>query len=207
MGYGTRLMNSNLSSPSCPTDTTLCKSDDNAPSCCPNEYECQYDGSSYQHFCCTAGKFPALLFSELMLLLYLPNSAQTPSSVLQLAVWFLLLSWSSLGVRVSVMGSAGAQRRSCNLPTFSLLCSQSSSISKSSAFEGKPNVSVKCFFGGRCKKGPFLHCVSNTTFRAHSERPEENKWEGARQLRHFPTTGSLIVMHMIAKIFLVVLED
>jgi hypothetical protein len=51
-----------LSSPSCPADTTLCKSGDNAPSCCPNEYECQYDASTYQHFCCTTGKFPALLF-------------------------------------------------------------------------------------------------------------------------------------------------
>ena len=57
-----------LSSPSCPAGTTSCKSDDNAPSCCPNEYECQYDGSTYQHFCCTTGKFPALLFSEPLLL-------------------------------------------------------------------------------------------------------------------------------------------
>jgi hypothetical protein len=56
-----------LSSPSCPADTTLCKSGDNAPSCCPNEYECQYDASTYQHFCCTTGKFPALLFSEPLL--------------------------------------------------------------------------------------------------------------------------------------------
>jgi len=44
-----------LSSPSCPADTTLCKSGDNAPSCCPNEYECQYDADTLQHFCCTAG--------------------------------------------------------------------------------------------------------------------------------------------------------
>ena len=53
-----------LSSPSCPAGTTSCKSDDNAPSCCPNEYECQYDGGTYQHFCCTTGKFPALLFLQ-----------------------------------------------------------------------------------------------------------------------------------------------
>jgi hypothetical protein len=52
-----------LSSPSCPADTTLCKSGDNAPSCCPNEYECQYDASTFQHFCCTAGKFLTLLLA------------------------------------------------------------------------------------------------------------------------------------------------
>src|SRR5271170_3380458 len=51
-----------LSSPSCPAGTTSCSSSDNAPSCCPNEYECQYDEGTYQHFCCTTGKFPALLF-------------------------------------------------------------------------------------------------------------------------------------------------
>jgi len=52
-----------LSSPSCPAGTTSCKSGDNAPSCCPNEYECQYDAGTYQHFCCTTGMFTALLFS------------------------------------------------------------------------------------------------------------------------------------------------
>jgi hypothetical protein len=53
-----------LSSPSCPADTTSCKSGDNAPSCCPNEYECQYDENTSQHFCCTSGKFPAPFFLQ-----------------------------------------------------------------------------------------------------------------------------------------------
>jgi hypothetical protein len=52
-----------LAAPSCPAGTTSCTSSDTASTCCPNEFECKYDWTTRQHFCCTAGKLPVFPFS------------------------------------------------------------------------------------------------------------------------------------------------
>jgi hypothetical protein len=48
-----------LSAISCPVGTTSCPiKDDNAPSCCPNEYNCQYDTTGVgKHYCCPGSEY------------------------------------------------------------------------------------------------------------------------------------------------------
>jgi len=48
-----------LSAPSCPAGTTSCPiKADNAPSCCPNQYTCQYDTLGVgKHYCCPGSEY------------------------------------------------------------------------------------------------------------------------------------------------------